>query len=101
MSDQSDIVCTLDGGPDARRARLGEWRDVVGKATGREPVDGGVMLIYQHESAAAVELARLAAAEFACCSFFSFTLSVTPAGMRFTVTAPAAAGDVVTSVFGV
>jgi hypothetical protein len=96
----SDIVCTLDGGEDAMARRVAEWGAVVGQASGREPADGGVTLVYDHNSEVAVELARLAAAEFDCCSFFTFTLAVSPQGMRFTVTAPPAAGDVVTAMFG-
>jgi hypothetical protein len=96
----SDLVCTLDGGLDAMRGRIGEWKAVIGRAAGREPADGGVTLVYDHDPAVAVELTRLSAAEFACCSFFSFTISVAPEGMRFTVQAPAEAATVVTAIFG-
>jgi hypothetical protein len=95
-----DPVCTLDGGPDAVRRRIREWRAVIGRAIGREPAAGGVTLVYDHDAAVTGELARLGAAEFACCPFFTFTLVVGPSGMRFTVTAPAAARDVVTALFG-
>jgi hypothetical protein len=96
----ADIVCTLDGGQDAMTARVNEWAAVVARATGREPADGGVTLVYDHDPDLAVELARLAAAEFDCCSFFTFALAIGPGGMRFTVTAPQEAGDVVTAMFG-
>ncbi|MBT2390723.1 hypothetical protein J7E87_15130 [Streptomyces sp. ISL-1] len=96
----SDIVCTLEGGTDAMSERITDWQTVVGAATGREPADGGVTLTFDHDPGAAVELARLAAAEFACCSFFTFTLTIGPMGMRFTVTAPEEARDVVTAVYG-
>ncbi|GID94837.1 hypothetical protein ACFQFC_28820 [Amorphoplanes digitatis] len=96
----TDLVCTLDGGLDSMRGRIGEWQAVIGRAVGREAADGGVTLVYDHDPAVAVELARLGAAEFACCSFFGFTLTVAPAGMRFTVTAPAEAATLVTAVFG-
>jgi hypothetical protein len=99
-STDSDLVCTLDGGPDAMRDRIGDWRAVIARATGREPADGGVTLVYDHDPAVAVELARLSVAEFACCSFFSFTVTVAPEGMRFTVQAPAEAATVVTAIFG-
>lgn len=42
-------------------------------------------LAFDHDPGVAVELARLAAAEFACCSFFTFTLTIGPEGVRFTV----------------
>ncbi|MEV6596950.1 hypothetical protein AB0M36_08825 [Actinoplanes sp. NPDC051346] len=95
-----DIVCTIDGGIEAMRGRIDQWQAVLDRATGRKPADGGVSLTFAHDPAMTVDLARLAAAEYACCSFFTFTLTVGPAGMRFTVTAPPEARDVVTAVFG-
>lgn len=98
--DRPDLVCTLDGGLDAMRGRIGEWQAIIARATRRESADGGVTLVYDHDPEVTVELARLAAAEFACCSFFSFTITVAPAGMRFTISAADEASDVVTAVFG-
>jgi hypothetical protein len=92
-----DLVCTLDG---AMRERVDRWRAVIGRATGREPHAAGVTLGFDHDPAVTVELARLAAAEFACCSFFTFALTVGPGGTRFTVTAPAGARHLVTALFG-
>jgi hypothetical protein len=95
-----DLVCTFDGGEEGMARRISDWAAVVDRATGREAADGGVTLVYDHDPDVTVELARLAAAEFECCSFFTFALTVGPDGMRFTVTAPEAAGDVVTAMFG-
>jgi hypothetical protein len=95
-----DIACTLEGGPDAMRARLTQWQSVIAQATGREPADGGVTLRYRHDPALTVELARLAAAEYACCSFFTFTLTVGPAGVRLTATAPPDGLPLVSALFG-
>jgi hypothetical protein len=95
-----DFVCTLDGGVEALAGRFGQWQAVIGQAVTREAADGGVTLGYDHDPARTVELARLAAAEFACCSFFTFSLTVAPEGVRFTVTAPPEAQDVVTALFG-
>lgn len=95
-----DLVCTFDGGLDGMRGRISEWKAVIAQATGREPAEGGVTLVYDHDPAVTVELARLAAVEFACCSFYAFTLTVAPAGMRFTVSVPDEARDAVTAVFG-
>jgi hypothetical protein len=96
----SDIVCTLEGGTGAMHERITEWQTVIGRATGRQPADSGVTLTFDHDPDLAVELTRLAAAEFACCSFFTFTLGVGPPGMHFTVSAPDEARDVVAAVFG-
>ena len=98
--DGRPIACTLDGGITAMLARIGDWQEVVSRATARRPVEGGVTLTYDHDSRLTVELARLTAAEYACCSFFTFALTVGPAGVAFTVTAPEEARDVVVAIFG-
>ncbi|WP_214103053.1 hypothetical protein [Acrocarpospora catenulata] len=94
------LVCTLAGGPEARQARLADWRSAISQATDREPAAGGVTLTFEHDSRLAGELGRLAAVEYECCSFFTFTLSIGPAGMAFTAQAPDAARDLVTALFG-
>ncbi|MBG0831694.1 hypothetical protein HS041_28610 [Planomonospora sp. ID67723] len=97
---EPEIVCTLGGGVDAMRERVAAWQAVLAPAGGRQAVEGGLRLTYAHDADVAVELARLAAAEFACCSFFTFTLSLGPGGMTFTATAPEAAQELVTALFG-
>jgi hypothetical protein len=96
----TELVCTLEGGLDAMRDRIGEWQAVIGLASRRITAPGGVTLVYNHDAAITVELARLAAAEFACCSFFEFILVVSPDGVAFTVAAPPEASNIVDSVFG-
>jgi hypothetical protein len=96
----SQLVCTLEGGASAVQERVGEWRKVVNLAVERRPATAGVTLVYRPDATVAVELARLAAAEFACCSFFTFTLRLDPAGMALTVTAPPEAASVITAMFG-
>jgi hypothetical protein len=90
----------LDGGVEAIQARMADWKEIVRRSTDRRPIAGGVSLTFEHDQQLAAELARLAAAEYACCSFFSFTLAFGPTGTTFTVTAPEEAGDVVTAMFG-
>jgi hypothetical protein len=99
-ADGLDIACTLDGGVAAIQARLADWQEIVVRSVDRRPVAGGVSLIFDHDQQLAVDLARLAAAEYACCSFFTFTLTLGPAGTTFTATAPEEAGDVVMAMFG-
>jgi rhodanese-related sulfurtransferase len=99
-SGEPAIVCTLDGGVDAMRGRITEWQAAISRATARDAVDGGVALTFPHDAEHVVELARLAAAEYACCTFFTFTLTVSNAGVRFEVRAPREARDVLTAVFG-
>jgi hypothetical protein len=94
------IACTIDGGLDAIQTRVTDWQDVIGRSTGRRAIEGGVVLTYDHDEAVAAELGRLAVAEYACCSFFQFTLTVGPDGMEFAVTAPPEASTIVTAMFG-
>jgi DNA-binding transcriptional MerR regulator len=92
------IACTLDRG--AMRGRIEDWQAVLARATGREPIPGGAALTFGHDADLTAELARLAAAEHACCGFFDFSIAVTGAGVRFEVRAPVEAQDVLASVFG-
>ncbi|GAB1644850.1 hypothetical protein [Krasilnikovia sp. MM14-A1259] len=100
LTGDSDLVCTIAGGAEAMHARVGEWQAVLATATGREPAAGGVTLTFAYDPAVTVELARLAAAEYACCSFFTFGITVGPPGVRFTVAARPDAADVVAALFG-
>jgi DNA-binding transcriptional MerR regulator len=92
------VACSLEVG--RRQGRVMEWSAVVGRASGRLPLPGGVALTFAHDPELTVELARLAAAEHACCTFFDFDLRVDAAGLRFEVRAPAEAQDAVAAVFG-
>jgi len=95
---EAPIACTLD--QELMGGRLTDWQAALLRATGRGPIPGGVAVTFEHDVELTVELARLAAAEQACCRFFDFTLAVTGGGVRFEVRAPAEAQDVVAAVFG-
>jgi hypothetical protein len=45
-------------------------------------------------------VARLAAEEQGCCAFFDFSLHLNPSALVLDVRAPAAAADLVVSLFG-
>jgi DNA-binding transcriptional MerR regulator len=92
------IACSLDG--ELMRGRLTDWQAVLQRASAREPIDGGVALTFAADVELTVELARLAAAEQACCAFFDFTLAVTGTGVRFEVRAPAEAQDILAALLG-
>ena len=92
------LECTLD--PGAMRGRIGDWQAVLARATGRSPIPGGSAITFDTDPELAADLARLAAAEHACCSFFDFTVSVTGDGMRLEVRAPGEAHDLLSAVFG-
>jgi DNA-binding transcriptional MerR regulator len=92
------IACSLTGAEQG--SRLAAWDAVLTHVTGREAVAGGLVLRFPPTPGLAGELAELAAAEQACCSFFSFRLVLDGDGPVLEVRAPADAADVVASLFG-
>lgn len=90
------VSCTL--APEHMGARLADWQALVARSVGQEPVDGGRRLHFEPQLAA--EVARLAAAEQACCSFFEFTVRIDSQGTDLTVRAPAEALVLVDTLLG-
>jgi DNA-binding transcriptional MerR regulator len=90
--------CTLERS--ALPARLDEWAAMVAEATGRTALEDGIALDFASDPELAARLARLAAEEYQCCSFFDFRLAVNAAGLRLEVRAPAHAQDALHTVFG-
>jgi hypothetical protein len=93
------IACTLDGGDLA--GRLGEWQAIVAGATGREETDDGIAITFGHDIARTADLARLLAAEYACCSFASYHLTIDASGVRMEVRTPPEARAAFAAVVGV
>ena len=91
------IACTLEAG--RMSGRITDWQKVLLRATNRGSIPGGVAITFD-DIEVTTELARLAAAEHACCTFFDFTLAVTGDGVRFEVRAPSQAHDILAAVFG-
>jgi hypothetical protein len=91
------IACSL--GADEIPARLAEWSAVLGSATSRVAIDGGVRITFDDGVPMPV-LAQLVAAEQGCCRFFSFAITVDGRGIALDVTAPPEAAELVDSVFG-
>jgi DNA-binding transcriptional MerR regulator len=92
------IACSLDSGTIA--SRVAEWRAVAARATSRYEIDGGVGLAFEHDALLTVEIARLAAAEYTCCSFLRFAFAIDDAGMRVEISTPPHAQALVTDLFG-
>jgi DNA-binding transcriptional MerR regulator len=92
------IACTLE--PGAVRGRVADWQAVLSRATGRAPIPGGASLTFGHDADLTAELARLAAAEQACCTFYDFTIAVTATAVRLEVRAPAEGQPLVAALFG-
>ncbi|MCX5070940.1 heavy metal-responsive transcriptional regulator [Streptomyces sp. NBC_00424] len=96
---EAPVACTL-GGPELE-GRTREWRRLVEQAGTRETIPDGLRLTFPATAELAGRLAALAAAEQGCCSFFDFTLHLSPAALELTVRAPDAAAPLLADLFGV
>ena len=99
-ADAPAIACTLEGGLTAMTDRINEWRALLAHAVGRSS-DGDVLRVELSADVPLAEVARLIAAEQACCTFFAFAITVDERGIALEVRAPAEAAEVVAAVFGV
>jgi hypothetical protein len=93
------IACTLDGDGEYE-ARIGAWQAVLATATGREELVDGIALTFPHDAVRTVELARLLATEYACCSFARYALVLDERGVRIEVRTPPEARAALVAVFG-
>jgi DNA-binding transcriptional MerR regulator len=93
------IACTLEAAQ--LPGRLEAWEAVLAQVSSRERTADGRLRLAFATGLDAAELAGLAAAEQACCSFFSFAVTLDSRGVALEVGAPEAAADVVAAVFGV
>lgn len=94
---QPSIACTIDQTEAGQRIR--DWQAVLEYVTDRAPIDGGIRLTFG-PTADVAEITRLARAEWACCSFFAFSVTVDDRGTALEVRAPDEARELVTSAFG-
>jgi hypothetical protein len=95
------IVCTLDADGEDLVGRVGQWQTILAEATARETTAEGVAVTFSHDIARTAELARLLAAEYSCCSFASYHLTIDARGVRIEIHAPQEARDALAAVFGV
>jgi DNA-binding transcriptional MerR regulator len=93
----SPIACTL--GAVDMPGRLAAWQAGLAPVVSREPITGGVRLVFAPDTAVG-DLAELAAAEQDCCMFFRFAITIDSRGIALEVTAPPDAIDLVHSLFG-
>jgi DNA-binding transcriptional MerR regulator len=91
------IACTL--GAADMPGRLAAWQAALAPVVSREPITGGVRLVFPPDTAIG-DLAELASAEQDCCMFFRFAITIDGRGIALEVTAPPDAIDLVHSLFG-
>jgi hypothetical protein len=92
------IACSLGAGD--MQARIADWQAVLALVEARVPLASGVRLEFG-EAQPLWERARLAAAEFGCCPFFGFAVTIDSRGLALEVTAPPDGQDLLAGVFGV
>jgi MerR family copper efflux transcriptional regulator len=91
------IACAL--GATDMPGRLAAWQAALAPVVTREPICGGVRLVFPAGTAVAA-LADLASAEHDCCMFFGFAITIDNRGVALEVTGPDDAIDLVHSLFG-
>jgi len=91
------IVCSL--GDHDLTQRLAGWRRVLATAIRTTPSAGGVRVVFDPSPELIGEVARLCAAETACCPFFTFNLEITASAVVLTVGAPAGMQDLIGRLF--
>ncbi|MDZ7678257.1 MAG: MerR family transcriptional regulator [Acidimicrobiales bacterium] len=96
-SEETAIACSLPAGE--MGTRFQDWQRVLDSVIDRQPLAGGLRLMLD-DDAPLGDIARLAAAEHQCCSFFGFSLTVDRRGAALEVTAPEDGQDVLVAAFG-
>lgn len=91
------VACSLDRA--ALSSRADEWAAVLAHVAGRQPIAGGLRLTLDDDGPVA-DVARLAAAEQACCPFFGFAITVDSRGTAIEVVAPEEGRGVLDALFG-
>ena len=91
------IACTLD--PDRMDERIAAWQAVTATAEAREAIDGGVRARLPRDTDVAA-LAQLIADEQTCCTFFTFSLTVTAEAVYLDALAPDDARPLVDAILG-
>lgn len=93
------VACTLGAGELPPRLRA--WQELLSAVTVRKPVAGGVQVELPAEPSLTARVAELVALKQQCCSFFTFTLTVTaPGRLLLTATAPDHARPLVEDLLG-
>jgi MerR family transcriptional regulator, copper efflux regulator len=92
------IVCSL--GPAAAPERLREWQALLDRVEARRATPDGAVLRFPLDPDLLGALSTVAAKEVACCSFFTFTLSIDAHAAWLSVAAPADGVLLVRELFG-
>ncbi|GGN46165.1 DNA-binding transcriptional MerR regulator [Actinoplanes campanulatus] len=102
-SDETSLACDLaaDGGD--MHSRIDVWQQVLARVKHRDPLPDspdGVALRFGLDVDLAGTLGRLAAAEYRCCSFGSYTLIIDGTGLRLEIRMPTDAAGTLAAMVG-
>lgn len=103
MGGQS-LECDLAADDGDARDRITGWQQVLARVLRRDPLgdaEAGLVLRFPLDADLAAALARLAAAEYRCCAFGSYTVVIDETGLRLEVRLPAEAAGHLAAVLGV
>jgi hypothetical protein len=82
--------CSL--GVEELGVRVAEWRAVAATSVSSEHIGGGVRLVFKADPLLIAHLARLCAAETACCAQMRFVVEIDAATVTLTAEAPSTPG---------
>lgn len=102
-SDEAALACDLAADDGDMHNRIGVWQQALTRVERRDPLPDtpdGVALRFPFDVDLAGTLARLAAAEYRCCSFGSYTLIIDGTGLRLEVRMPGEAAGMLAAVVG-
>jgi DNA-binding transcriptional MerR regulator len=97
------LACDLVADSGDAHHRIGVWQQALARVERRDPLPDtpdGVALRFPFDVDLAGTLGRLAAAEYRCCSFGSYTLVIDGTGLRLEVRMPADAAGTLAAVVG-
>ncbi|MEV6490714.1 MerR family transcriptional regulator [Actinoplanes sp. NPDC051633] len=103
-TDEPGLACDLAADAGDASNRIGAWQQVFTRVQRRDPLDDtqtGLALRFPLDGDLAATLARLAAAEYRCCSFGSYTIVIDHTGLRLEIRMPDGATDMLAAVVGV
>jgi hypothetical protein len=99
----ADVLAALTARARDATARVGVWQQVLARVQRRDPLPeggAGVALRFAPDADLAGTLARLAAAEYRCCSFGCYTLVIDETGLRLEIRMPDAAAGMLAAMVG-
>ena len=99
LADDQPISCSLDAGEMA--GQMDDWQALLALVIDRAPLGDGISLSFAPEPRVAAEVARLAVAEQACCSFFDFTVRASGGELHLEVRGRQEAQEIISALFGV